>query len=133
MKSIEREIVIEYICASGPGGQNVNKVSSAAQLRFDILNSPSLPPYAKMRLIKLAGKRVTNDGILVIEARRHRAQEQNRADALRRFQDLLQKALEKPKQRKETMPTGASKEKRLAAKKRRGEVKRIRQDKSFEA
>jgi ribosome-associated protein len=133
MKSIEREIVIEYIRASGPGGQNVNKVSSAAQLRFDILNSPSLPPYAKMRLIKLAGKRVTNDGILVIEARRHRAQEQNRADALRRFQDLLQKALEKPKQRKETMPTRASKEKRLAAKKHRGEVKRIRQDKSFEA
>ena len=132
MRQIAEEIVIEYIRASGPGGQNVNKVSSAAQLRFDILNSQALTSEAKTRLIKLGGRRVTTDGVLVIEARRHRRQEQNREDALKRFYDLLQKAMEKPKARKKTRPTKASREKRLNEKKSRGAIKRTRREKSFE-
>ena len=120
------EIQIDFVRASGPGGQNVNKVSSAAQLRFDIRSSPSLEADVKERLERIAGSRVTEDGILIIEAKRYRTQEQNRFDALQRLRALVQKALEKPKTRRKTRPTPASRQKRLQAKRQRGDVKRLR-------
>ena len=104
----ERELQFEYMRASGPGGQNVNKVATAVQLRFDILNSPSLASDHKGRLIQLAGNRVTTDGVLILEAKRFRTQEQNRQDATQRFIELLRKALTPPKPRKKTKPTAAS-------------------------
>ena len=121
----EHELQFDYIRASGPGGQNVNKVATAVQLRFDVRAS-TLPEDAKMRLRALAGQRMTNEGILLIEAKRFRTQEQNRADALERFVELLHRALVKPKPRKKTRPSAASKEKRLKAKKVRGAHKRLR-------
>lgn len=127
----ERELQLEFVRASGPGGQNVNKVATAVQLRFDVRAS-SLPDDVKNRLIKSAGKRVTNEGVLVIEARRFRRQEQNRDDAIQRFVELVRKAAVKPKPRRRTKPTPASKEKRLKAKRERGEVKKFRQGKSYE-
>ena len=122
----EDEVQIDFIRASGPGGQNVNKVSSAAQLRFDIRNSPSLDPEVKDRLVRLAGSRATEDGILIIEAKRYRSQEKNRLDAVQRLVALVQKALEKPRPRHKTRPTLASKQKRLQAKRQRSEIKRLR-------
>jgi ribosome-associated protein len=122
----EQEIQIEFVRASGPGGQNVNKVATAAQLRFDVDASPNLPADVKARLRKLGGRRVTSTGVLIIEARRYRTQEGNRADALQRFMSLVQKAAEKPRSRKRTQPTAASREQRLQAKKRRSELKRSR-------
>ena len=122
----DKELEFSFIRADGPGGQNVNKVATAVQLRFDVLNSESLPEEVKARLVKLAGKRMTQDGVLVLEARRFRTQEKNREDALARFQALVQKAFEKPKSRKKTKPTKASREERLKEKKRRGEIKRSR-------
>ncbi len=127
----EHELQFEYIRASGPGGQNVNKVATAVQLRFDIRAS-SLPHYAKGRLISLAGKRITTEHILVIEAKRFRTQEQNREDAIQRFVELVKKSLQKPKARTQTKPTKASKEKRLKEKKKRGEIKKNRRDRKFE-
>lgn len=127
----ESELQFDYVRASGPGGQNVNKVATAVQLRFDITKS-SLPEDAKARLTSLAGKRVSNEGVLLIEAKRFRAQEQNREDAIQRFVELVRKSLSKPKARTKTRPTKASKEKRLKEKKQRGEIKRIRQGKSYE-
>jgi len=128
MKNLDKELILEYIRASGPGGQNVNKVATAVQLRFDVVNSPSLASDLKGRLIRLAGKRITADGVLIIEAKKYRTQEGNRAEAVQRFYDLIQKASEKPKLRHKTKPTKASKEKRLKEKKKRGEIKKIRRD-----
>lgn len=122
----EKELDFSYIRADGPGGQNVNKVATAVQLRFDITQSKSLTEGVKSRLIKLAGKRLTQDGVLVIEARRFRTQERNREDALARFRALIQRALTKPKSRKKTEPTRASQEKRLREKKQRGAIKKSR-------
>ena len=129
----ERELTFDYIRAAGPGGQNVNKVATAVQLRFDIWGNDSLSIDVKSRLIKSAGRRVTNEGILIIEARRFRTQEQNRADAIERFVALVRKSLEAPKYRQKTRPTAGSREKRLQSKKKRSEVKRTRGSKSFES
>ena len=120
------EIRFDFVRSSGPGGQNVNKVASAAQLRFDIRNSTSIPEEIKPRLIKLAGKRVNSEGLLLIDARTSRSQSQNRAEALDRLKTLILKALHKPKPRRKTKPTAASKEKRLRSKKIRGNLKRLR-------
>lgn len=127
----ESELQFEYIRSSGPGGQNVNKVATAVQLRFDV-ESSSLSNAVKQRLVKLAGGKMTNDGVLILEAKRFRTQEKNREDAIRRFTSLVQKSAKKPKKRIKTLPSKASRERRLKAKKRRGNIKRIRQDKSFD-
>lgn len=121
----ENELRFEYIRASGPGGQNVNKVATAVQMRFDVRAS-SLPDEVKIRLIHLAGKRITSEGVLVIEAKQYRTQEQNREDAIWRLTELVRKSAVKPKKRTKTKPTAASKEKRLKSKKVRGEIKRLR-------
>lgn len=126
----ERELQIDFVRSSGPGGQNVNKVATAAQLRFDVRAS-SLPEDVKARLQQLAGKRVSNEGILLIEAKRFRTQEQNRDDAIHRLIELVRKALAPPKTRRKTRPTQASKEDRLKEKKRRGEIKKLRQSKDW--
>ncbi len=122
----EKELVFDFIRASGPGGQNVNKVSTAVQLRFDAVNSPSLPAEVKERLIKLAGSRMTEDGILIIEAKRYRSQEKNRIDAVQRLVTLIQKAAEPPKKRKPTRPSVTARAARVGAKRQRGELKRTR-------
>ena len=119
----ERELRESFVRASGPGGQNVNKVSSAVQLRFDVRRSPSLPEDAKARLAKLAGRRLSNDGVLVITAERFRSQEQNRTDARARLADLIRRALVAPRPRRATRPTLGSKTRRLAGKAIRSVVK----------
>jgi ribosome-associated protein len=126
----ERELQIDFVRASGPGGQNVNKVATAVQLRFDVTAS-SLSDDVKRRLIHLAGNRMTSEGVLLIEAKRFRTQEQNREDAVQRFVELVRKSLVKPKARRKTKPTLASKEERLKEKKRRGEIKKIRQEREW--
>ncbi len=127
-----RELTFDFVRSAGPGGQNVNKVATAAQLRFDVRGSSALTAEVKARLIHLSGNRMTNEGVLVIEARRFRTQDKNREDAIARFTVLLMKSLEEPKLRRKTRPSKASKEKRLDFKKKRSEIKRTRQSRSFD-
>ncbi len=122
----EAELHFDFIRSSGPGGQNVNKVATAVQLRFDVRNSPALPPEVKERLVKLAGKQVTDEGVLIIEARKYRTQEQNRLAATQRLVVLIQKALEKPKIRKATRPSLTARAARMGDKKKRANIKRLR-------
>ncbi len=122
----ENEIQYDFIRSSGPGGQNVNKVSTGVQLRFDVRSSPGLPEDLKTRLAHLAGSRMTVEGVLVIDAHRFRSQEQNRADALMRFISLLQQAASAPRPRRPTRPTHASMLRRLEGKHQRSATKRLR-------
>ncbi len=119
----ERELQFEFIRTSGPGGQNVNKVSSGVQLRFDVIRSATLPPDMKERLVKLAGNRVTEAGVLIIDARAYRTQEQNKADAIRRLAALAAKAAVVPKERKKIKPSGAG---RAREKQHRSKIKEMR-------
>jgi ribosome-associated protein len=128
----ESELSYSFIRSSGPGGQNVNKVATAVQLRFNVLHSPSLTDEVKSHLMRLAGKRMTVDGNLLIEAKRYRTQEQNKEDAVGRLTNLIQKAIKKPKKRIHTRPSRSAKEKRLKEKKIKGEIKKYRRRSTFD-
>lgn len=122
----EREITLGFVRSSGPGGQNVNKVSTSVELRFDAAHSPGLPDDVRNRLIKIAGRKVTREGVLIIEARRFRTQEKNRADAIERLAALIRQAAVEPVKRRRTRPTLQSKDERIKRKKRRSLIKESR-------
>lgn len=126
IKIPESELKMEFVRASGPGGQNVNKVATAVQLRFDVANSVALPVDIKERLGKIAGRKLTEEGILIIEARRFRSQERNRNDAIERLMALIRKAQVRPKSRQKTKPPPKVNERRLEEKKRRSRLKESR-------
>ena len=129
----ESELTEDFVRSSGPGGQNVNKLATAVQLRFDVRRSPSLPNDVALRLMRLAGSRLTKDGVIVITAQSHRTQERNRQDARDRLIQLIRQAAVVPRKRRATKPTKASREKRLESKKRRSSIKGMRRAKpSFE-
>jgi ribosome-associated protein len=123
----ESEIEESFVRSSGPGGQNVNKLSTAVQLRFDVRHSPSLPNDVAVRLMRLAGRRMTKEGVLVLIAQNHRTQERNRAEAMDRLIDLIRVAAVRPVPRRATKPTKASKQRRIESKKRRSGIKAMRQ------
>jgi ribosome-associated protein len=125
----EAELQESFVRSSGPGGQNVNKLSTAVQLRFDVRHSPSLPNDVAVRLMRLAGKRMTKDGVLVLIAQNHRTQERNRAEAQERLIELIRQAAVRPVPRRATKPTKAAKQRRIESKKRRSNVKALRQSK----
>lgn len=125
----ENELQESFVRSAGPGGQNVNKVATAVQLRFNVRQSPSLPEAVRQRLLALAGKRLTGEGELVIEARRYRTQEQNREDARRRLASLILQATQVPKTRRATRPSKAAKERRIESKQRRSLTKNLRRSK----
>ena len=125
----DAELEERFVRASGPGGQNVNKLSSAVQLRFDVRHSPNLPPDVRARLERLAGSRLTREGVLIISAQRHRTQERNRQDARDRLIELIRRAAIAPIPRRATKPTAGSRERRLQTKKRRSSIKGLRQHK----
>ena len=122
----EREVEESFVRAAGPGGQNVNKVATAVQVRFDVRRSPSLPAAVRARLEKLAGRRLTQEGVLIITAQRYRTQERNRQDALERLVALLRRAAERPAPRRPTKPTAGARRRRLEAKSRRAGIKKLR-------
>ncbi|MCK4276853.1 MAG: aminoacyl-tRNA hydrolase [Phycisphaerae bacterium] len=122
----EGEIEEHFVRASGPGGQKVNKVSTAVQLRFDVGRSGSLPAEVRDRLLRMGGRRITDDGVLIIDARRYRTQQRNRQDAMERLIALIRRAARRPKKRRKTKPTLASKKRRLDSKRRRSQTKDLR-------
>ena len=122
----DSEIMVGFVRADGPGGQHVNKTATAVQLRFDVRHSPSLPEAVRQRLERLAGRRLTSDGVLVIDARSHRSQKQNREEALERLRRLIEAASQPPRPRRPTKPTTASRRRRLENKRRRARLKHQR-------
>jgi ribosome-associated protein len=120
------ELEFRFVRSPGPGGQNVNKVATTAQLRLDVVHSPSLPDALRARLLKLAGGRISTAGILLLEARRFRSQERNRMEAIARLVRLLRQAAQPPKLRRPTRPSASARRRRLEEKRKRGEVKRLR-------